>query len=37
MARFLVLLLLAAGLFAAIYYVVPAIVLPAFRRFIPVP
>lgn len=37
MARFPVLLPLAAALFAAISYVVPAIVLPAFRRFIPIP
>jgi len=35
--RFLVLLFLAAALFAFIYYVVPAIMLPVFRRFIPIP
>ena len=37
MVRFIVLLLLAAALFAFVYFVVPAIVLPAFRKFIPIP
>jgi hypothetical protein len=33
----MVLLLLVVALFAVIYYVVPGIMLPAFRRFIPTP
>jgi hypothetical protein len=36
-ARLAVLLLIAATLFAFIYFVVPEIMLPAFRRFIPLP
>jgi uncharacterized BrkB/YihY/UPF0761 family membrane protein len=35
--RFVVLLLLAAALFALIYFVVPQIMLPAFRKLIPIP
>jgi uncharacterized BrkB/YihY/UPF0761 family membrane protein len=35
--RFVVLLLIAAALFAFIYFVVPQIMLPAFRKFIPIP
>lgn len=34
--RFVVLLAIAGALGAFIYFVVPAIVLPAFRKFIPI-